>query len=555
VAKLRRKPVVMIIRDGWGSNPHPEWNHANAINLARTPVDDRLLSTYPHALIHTSGNDVGLPEGVMGNSEVGHQNIGAGRIVNQEIMRITRRIQDGSFFENAELLGAFARAKETGGNVHFMGLCSDGRVHSDLDHLYALLEMSALVRFPGDRVFVHAFMDGRDTPPNKGLTFLSRIQGKCQEVCANSIASVSGRFYAMDRDNRWDRVKAAYDMLTGRSSGDGDPCPRFDSAAEAVRHYYENPANDSMVGDEFVTPSITLPDDQDTGRIKDGDSVIFFNFRGDRPREITKALVLDEFPYQITGPDGQPVTMGFDRGPKLDLHFVTMTSYEERLPVHVAFAKPPAMQNILGSYLGEQGLKGLRCAETEKFPHVTFFFNDYRDDPFPLEDRALVPSPRGVATYDEKPEMSATQVTETVLERLASDAYDVMVVNFANGDMVGHTGNLPAAIRAVETVDECVGRIVDTVLAKGGSLIVTADHGNCEQMIDPNTGGPHTAHTTYDVELIVVDDELKGHHLREGGGLSDVAPTFLALLGLDKPSEMEGGSLIESQSTIACRQR
>jgi 2,3-bisphosphoglycerate-independent phosphoglycerate mutase len=545
VIKLRRRPVVLIVRDGWGANPHPEWNHANAVHLANTPANDRLMARYPHVLVHTSGNDVGLPDGVMGNSEVGHQNIGAGRIVDQEIMRISRTILNGSFFRNSAIVGAFERASRTGGAVHIMGLCSDGRVHSDLEHLYALLEMSAELRFPGDRVYVHAIMDGRDTPPHSGVKFLSQIEGKCQEVAANPVASVCGRFWAMDRDNRWDRVQAAYNMLTGKPPLDVDEYPRFKHAQEAVRHYYQNPADNNMQGDEFVTPSIIERDSGKNGRIKDGDSVIFFNFRGDRPREIVKAFTLDAFPFQGGARNGDPVTFGFDRGAKLDLDFVTMTAYETGLPVNVAFEKPPGMKNILGAYLSKLGLKQFRCAETEKYAHVTFFFNDYRDEPFSGEDRHLVPSPRHVPTYDLKPEMSALEVTDIVLERIASDRYDVMVVNYANGDMVGHTGSLPAAIRAVEAVDQGVGRIVDAVLARGGAAVITADHGNCEQMIDPVTNGPHTAHTTYDVDLIIVDDEFKAQPLRGGGRLADIAPTLLALLGLERPDEMTGRSLFE----------
>ncbi len=536
MSRSHKRPVMLIIRDGWGSNPYPEWNHANAIHLARTPVDDRLMGTYPHTLIRTSGTDVGLPPGVMGNSEVGHQNIGAGRIVEQEIMRITGRIADGTFFENATLRNAFGRAQETGGRVHLMGLCSDGRVHSDLDHLYGLLELSAWVGFPGERVFVHAFMDGRDTPPNAGLGFIEAIEGRCREAKVNPVASVIGRYYAMDRDNRWDRVEKAYRMLT---RGDG---ARFESASAALRHYYANATEPSRAGDEFVTPSVIASEGQPAAIVRDGDSVIFFNFRGDRPRELTKTFVLDEFPFEGAGVDGRMT--GFDRGPKLDLYFATMTAYEEHLPVHVVFRKPERMGNILGEFLSAKGLTQFRCAETEKYPHVTFFFNDYRDEVFPGEERLLIPSPRNVTTYDQKPEMSAYEVTDGILRRLESRVDDVLIVNLANGDMVGHTGNLSAAIRAVETVDECVGKLVEAVLAKGGGLIVTADHGNCEQMIDPATGGPHTAHTTYDVECLVVDERFRGRSLRSGGRLADIAPSLLRLVGVEAPAEMSGEALM-----------
>ncbi|MCH8992792.1 MAG: 2,3-bisphosphoglycerate-independent phosphoglycerate mutase [Acidobacteria bacterium] len=529
----------MIIRDGWGVNPDPEWNRANAVHLARTPVDSRLTAEYPHVLIRTSGNDVGLPDGVMGNSEVGHQNIGAGRIVEQEIMRITSRIDDGSFFSNPALVRAFERAAQTGGDVHMIGLCSDGRVHSDLDHLYGLLAMTRRQVFPGDRVFVHAFTDGRDTLPNSGIAFLEAIETRCREVSVNPVASVVGRYYAMDRDHRWDRVEKAYRMLV---HGEGD---RFSSAAQALRHYYAHPSEASRTGDEFVLPSVITRDKGSPTRIRDGDSVIFFNFRGDRPRELCAAFVHDEFPLDGVERDGTPQRMGFDRGSKLDLCFVTMTSYKQGLPVHVAFGKPPELQNILGAYVAKQGLTQFRCSETEKYPHVTFFFNDYRDEPFPGEDRHLVPSPRDVTTYDQKPEMSAYAVTDAVVERIAGGRDDLVVINYANGDMVGHTGDLQAAIRAVEVVDECVGRVVDAVLEKGGGLIVTADHGNCEQMIDPASGGPHTAHTTYDVELIVVDERYRHRSLRTGGRLADIAPTLLELLGLPKPEAMTGSSLLK----------
>ncbi len=533
-----RRPVAIIIRDGWGANPFPQWNHANAVFLARKPVDDFLMATYPHVRIKTCGVDVGLPPGVMGNSEVGHQNIGAGRIVEQEIMRITGRIHDDSFFSNAALCAAFASAEKRGGRVHIMGLCSDGRVHSDLDHLYGLLEMSRRVGFPGGRVFVHAFTDGRDTAPNGGLEFIGEIERKCKALGINTIASVVGRYYAMDRDNRWDRVEKAYRLLT---QGEGK---RFESADLALRHYYAHATESSRSGDEFVVPSVTRASGLEPAVIQDGDSVIFFNYRGDRPREITKGFVLGEFPYQDAASAKE---QGFERGRKLDLCYVTMTAYETGLPVRVAFEKPPRMTDILGSYLADLGMTQFRCAETEKYPHVTFFFNDYRDQPFPGEARTMIPSPRDITTYDQKPEMSAIEVTETVLNRLRTHPDDLLIINYANGDMVGHTGKLDAAIRAVETVDQCVGRVVEAVRAKGGALIVTADHGNCEQMIDPVTGNPHTAHTTYDVEMIVVDDARRGEILQTGGRLADIAPTALELLGIPQPAAMIGQSLLSAR--------
>ena len=530
------RPIVLIIRDGWGSNPYPEWNHANAVHLARKPVDDRLMATFPHVLIRTSGQDVGLPHGVMGNSEVGHQNIGAGRIVEQEIMRITGRIRDGAFFTNSTLVGAFERASQRNGAVHLLGLCSDGRVHSDLDHLYGLLEMSRKLRFPGDRVAVHAFTDGRDTLPTRGVDFITAVEAKCREVGVRPVAGVVGRYYAMDRDDRWDRVEKAYRMLV---HGEGR---RFPSAVEAVRDYYDHPADPGLAGDEFILPSVIATPGAPPTTIRDGDSVIFFNYRGDRPRQLSKAFVYDAFPF--TDPWKGGTSTGFTRGAKLDLYFATMTAYEEGLPVRVAFDKPAKMPDILGALLADRGLTQFRCAETEKYPHVTFFFNDYRDEPFPGEERRIVPSPRDVGTYDQKPEMSAYEITDVMLKRIASGLDDLMVLNYANGDMVGHTGNLQAAVCAVETVDECVGRVTQAVLDRGGGLIITADHGNCEQMIDPTTGGPHTAHTTYDVELIVVDERYRRWRLRTGGRLADIAPTVLDLLGLRKPAAMSGSSLI-----------
>jgi 2,3-bisphosphoglycerate-independent phosphoglycerate mutase len=476
----------------------------------------------------------------MGNSEVGHQNIGAGRIVDQEILRISRRIGDGSFFANEALRGAYEFARRRNGSAHIMGLCSDAGVHSSLEHLYACVELGQRLGFPGERIFVHAFGDGRDSPPQSGIEFIHQVETKLTAIGAGRVASVVGRYYAMDRDNRWDRVQAAYRMLT---RGEGH---RVASAVEAFERYYKNATEPSRSGDEFIEATVIVaPRAAGPVTIKDGDGVIFFNFRGDRPRELTKAFVLHEFPYEAVAKDGARKRMGFDRGRKLDLFYATMTAYEEGLPVHVAFPKPPKLTNIFGSYLSDLGLRQFRCAETEKYPHVTFFFNDYRDEPFPGEDRLLVPSPRDVTTYDQKPQMSAIPVTDEVVARIRSGQYDAIIVNYANGDMVGHTGNLQAAIAAVECVDECVGRVVEAALAAGGTLIVTADHGNCEQMIDPATGGPHTAHTTYDVELIVADPRQRGKTLQSGGRLADVIPTGLALMGLAQPTEMSGTSLLE----------
>jgi 2,3-bisphosphoglycerate-independent phosphoglycerate mutase len=518
------QPCAIIVRDGWGKNPYPQWDRANAVVLAKHPVADRLAAEYPGTLIHTSGFDVGLPEGTMGNSEVGHQNIGAGRIVDQESVRITKAVRDGTFYENPQLKAAVARAKERGAALHLFGILSDAGVHGLLEHLYGCLE---LARRQGlSRVFLHAFTDGRDTSPNSGINFLRQTEEKMRQIGVGQVATVSGRYWAMDRDNRWPRVERAYRALT---AGIG---PKFKTAADAINHYYQNPSEPNMAGDEFITPSV-ICDDGVTPRaiVRDGDSVIFYNYRGDRPRELTKAFVLDDF-------------TGFDRGKKLDLYYTTLTAYEQGLPVHVAYPKPPKMANILGELIASRGLRQFRCAETEKFPHVTFFFNDYREAPFPGEDRQIIPSPK-VSTYDQMPQMSAAGVCDEVVRRVDSGLYDLAVVNFANCDMVGHTGVLPAAVQAVEFVDQCCGKVLAAVQRQGGTAIVTADHGNCEQMIDPTTGGPHTAHTTYDVELFVVDDRAKGKKLRPGGRLADVAPTALALMGIPQPAEMTGKTLLE----------
>jgi 2,3-bisphosphoglycerate-independent phosphoglycerate mutase len=512
------RPILIVIRDGWGKNPFPEWNKANAVYLARHPVADRLMAEFPTTLIHTSGFDVGLPEGTMGNSEVGHQNIGAGRIVDQESVRITKQIRDGTFYSNATLNAAIDSALAKKAAVHLFGIVSDAGVHGLLEHLYACLELCR--RKGAKKVYLHAFTDGRDTPPNSGLGYVRQIETKMAELGVGKIATVCGRYWAMDRDNRWPRVEKAYRAIV---MGEGS---KFRTATEAIEAYYAHPTEPNMSGDEFIAASVI----GDEGRVTDGDSIIFYNYRGDRPREITKAFVLPKFD-------------GFNRGRKLDVHYCTLTAYEQNLPVQVAYPKPPKMTGILAEYISGLGMRQFRCAETEKFPHVTFFFNDYRDEPFPGEDRQIIPSPKDVTTYDQKPEMSAFGVRDETVRRIESGVYDLVVVNFANCDMVGHTGVLPAAIKAVEVVDQCVGAVVDAIRAKGGSALVLADHGNCEQMIDPATGCPHTSHTTYDVEIIAVDERLKGATLRSGGRLADVAPTALKLMGLDQPTEMTGQSL------------
>jgi 2,3-bisphosphoglycerate-independent phosphoglycerate mutase len=531
--------MVLIIRDGWGFNPNPDHDAFNAVKKAKTPNTDRLMTNYPWTLIHTSGEEVGLPEGTMGNSEVGHQNIGAGRIVYQESVRITKAIRNGEFFENPTLVAAVLSAREKGRTVHLIGIASDAGVHGLMEHLYACLELCRKLKH--DKVVIHCLTDGRDTGPYTGKGYVEEIEAKCREIGVGRVGSISGRYYVMDRDNRWERVQQGYELLTGR----GAPYPSFSGTAEAIQDYYDNPTNDSQQGDEFITPRTVGADWPET-RVRDGDSLIFYNYRGDRPREITRAFVMPEFlgnvkPSPLTG------EKGFDRGPRLDLFYVTMTAYEEELNqwVEVAFPKAPKMVNILGEYLSQRGLKQFRCAETEKFPHVTFFFNDYREAPFPGEERLIVPSPK-VPTYDLKPDMSALPVCDAVLESLDRD-YDFIVVNFANGDMVGHTGKLEAAMAAVETVDHCVGAIVEKALAKGGSLIVTADHGNAEQMWSPENKSAHTAHTQYDVPCIVVDSRYRNGgkaQLRSGGNLADIVPTALCLMGLEQPSEMEGKSLL-----------
>jgi 2,3-bisphosphoglycerate-independent phosphoglycerate mutase len=511
---MPRQPLLLMILDGWGVNPHSE---NNAIALARTPNMTRLCAEYPCVDIGTSGMSVGLPEGQMGNSEVGHLNIGAGRIVYQELTRISKAISDGDFFTNPVLLECIARTKAAGGRLHLAGLLSDGGVHSHNTHLYALLE---LARQQGVKeVFVHCLLDGRDTPPKSGAEYLAQLEKKIAEIAMGKIATVMGRYYAMDRDNRWERVQRAYAAMV---YGEG---AAFASAEEIITGSYG-----AGVDDEFVLPSVIMADGAPVGQVMDRDGFIFFNFRSDRAREITRTLTDPEF-------------TGFQRRivPQL-ASYVCMTSYDETFGLPVAFVTEE-LKNILGEILAKAGLTQLRIAETEKYAHVTFFFNGGIEVPFPGEERCLIPSPKEVPTYDKKPEMSAFPVTEELLKSLDSDKYDVIILNFANADMVGHTGILPAAIRAIEAVDDCVGRLVKKVLAKGGRAIITADHGNAEVMADEH-GGPHTAHTTDRVPLILVDDMRKDARLR-AGILADIAPTILEILGLPQPPEMTGRSLIE----------
>jgi 2,3-bisphosphoglycerate-independent phosphoglycerate mutase len=531
-----RSPVLLIIRDGWGKNPHPEQDSFNAVHLARKPCDDRLHREYPCTLVRTCGRDVGLPDGVMGNSEVGHENIGAGRIVEQELLRLNRLFSDKLIAGNPAWRGAVQRAK-AGGSLHLLGIASDAGVHGMLEHLYGLLAQAKADGVAGDRVFVHAFTDGRDTPPKSGQGYIAQIEAKCRELGIGRIASVCGRFWSMDRDNRWDRVARAYAMLVGRAvpaSGVAEPgYNTASSAAAAVQGYYDKPSNSSQQGDEFIVPTcIAGADGKPIGLIRDGDAVIFYNYRGDRPRELTRAFV-------------QPDFSGFDRGAKPDLFYATMTEYESGLPVRVILPKPEKLKAILGQVVSDAGLAQFRCAETEKNPHVTFFFNNYRKDPFPGEERVCPPSPK-VATYDLAPEMSAVEVTRQAAQAIGSGKYGLIVVNFANPDMVGHTGSLPAAIRAVETTDRGVGELLEALAKVGGKAVVCADHGNCEQMWDPEHNAPHTSHTLNLVETFVVGKEYSAGktRLREGGRLADIAPTLLELMGLPKPAEMTGQSLI-----------
>jgi 2,3-bisphosphoglycerate-independent phosphoglycerate mutase len=524
-----RKPVLLVIRDGWGKNPDPSQDATNAIVQAHKPCDERLHAQFPHTLIRASGLDVGLPDGVMGNSEVGHENIGAGRIVDQELVRLNKLFSEKRLASNPVWRAVVERVnRRAGARLHLMGIVSDAGVHGMLEHLYGILRQAKADGLDPGQVFIHAFTDGRDTPPGSGLGYVQQVDTQCRAIGIGAIASVCGRFWAMDRDNRWERVARAYDMLTGRKSDAAAP-----SASKAVQAYYDKPLNDSQKGDEFVPPTwITGQDGKPLATIRDGDAVLFYNYRGDRPRELTKAFVLDGFKE-------------FNRGPKLDLYYATMTEYESGLPVHVISPKPEPLKNILGRVVSDAGIAQFRCAETEKNPHVTFFFNNYRKDPFPGEDRACPPSPK-VPTYDLQPEMSAGEVTRQAREAILSGKYGLIVVNFANPDMVGHTGSLPATIKAVEATDRGVGELLAALRTMNGSAVICADHGNAEQMWDPTVNGPHTAHTLNPVEVFVVGDGIAAGRtkLRSGGRLADIAPTLLALMGLPQPAEMTGQNLM-----------
>jgi len=510
------KPLLLMILDGWGLNPVEE---NNAIALAAHPNMARLCRDYPFTHLEASGMSVGLPEGQMGNSEVGHLNIGAGRVVYQDLTRITKAIADNSFFSNPVLLDCMAGIRAAGGRLHLAGLLSDGGVHSHNTHLYALLDMAG--REGVKDVFVHCFLDGRDTPPQSASGYLAGLEQEMQRIGTGRIASIMGRYYAMDRDNRWDRVEMAYNaMVLGAGKGCASPL-------QAIEESYA-----AGIGDEFVMPAVMLDGEVPVGTVRDGDGIIFFNFRSDRVREITRALT-------------EPGFSGFSRPnlPSLS-SFVCMTEYDETFALPVAFGSEE-LRNILGGVVANAGLRQLRIAETEKYAHVTFFFNGGIEVPFPGEDRVLIPSPKDVPTYDLKPEMSARKVTDELLSRIDEDVYDLIVLNYANADMVGHTGVLEAAERAIEAVDECLGRVVEKVLSRGGSVLITADHGNAESMVD-ETGSPYTAHTCNPVPFVLVDNSRRNVRLKSGI-LADIAPTVLELLGIPQPVEMTGSSLLAKQ--------
>lgn len=511
---MSKKLTMLMILDGFGVNEKTE---GNSVKLANTPNLDEILKKNPNTIIHTSGLEVGLPEGQMGNSEVGHTNIGAGRIVYQDLAKITKAIEDGDFFSIPEFVKAIENCKKNNSKLHILGLLSDGGVHSHNRHLYALLELAKRKDF--ENVYIHCFMDGRDTPPASGEGYISELEEKIKEKGVGQIATISGRFYAMDRDKRWERVSQAYNAIV---NGEGE---KATSAISAIEESYQK-----ETFDEFVKPTvITNKNGDPIAKIEDGDSVIFFNFRPDRAREITRSIVDKEFD-------------GFETK-KLNTYFVCMTPYDETMPnVNIAYKKEE-IKNTFGEYISKKGLKQLRIAETEKYAHVTFFFNGGEEKQYEGEDRILVPSPK-VETYDLKPEMSAYEVTEKVVEAIKSEKYDSIILNFANPDMVGHTGSVEAAVKALETIDECVTKVVAAINEVNGVLLITADHGNAEQMIDYKTGEPHTAHTTNPVPLAIIG--MPSNKKLKEGRLADLAPTMLNIMGIEKPEEMTGESLIEN---------
>jgi 2,3-bisphosphoglycerate-independent phosphoglycerate mutase len=505
----RPKPVALIILDGFGLREKKE---GNAVALAKKPNFDRYWSTFPHTTLGASGESVGLPEGQMGNSEVGHLNLGAGRVVYQDLTRVTKAIREGTFFENETFKNAMRHVKEKGSALHLYGLVSDGGVHSHIDHLFALLEMAK--RENVERVYVHAFLDGRDVLPGSAVRYIEALERKMKELGVGEIATIQGRYYSMDRDKRWERTEKAYRAMVYAEG------PAYTDPLQALKESYEK-----SVTDEFVMPTVIVREDgTPVGQIRDHDAVIMFNFRPDRAIQISQVFTNEDF-------------RGFDRGDRFpkDLFYVCMTKFSESVGGYVAY-KPTDLDNTLGEVVAQHGLKQLRIAETEKYPHVTFFFSGGREAEFPGEKRVLIPSPK-VATYDLKPEMSAYEVAEAAVKEIEEDAHDVIILNFANPDMVGHTGSLEATIKAVEAVDECLGKVVDTILAKGGVAMIIADHGNAETMIDEETGAPCTTHTTNPVPCIITKEGLE---LREDGILADVSPTLLKLLGVEQPKEMTG---------------
>ena len=507
---MSKKPVSLIILDGWGiGKDYP----GNAVTRGNTPVFDKLMQENPTSSLDASGEEVGLPAGQMGNSEVGHINIGAGRIIYQELPRISKAIEDGSFFEKKEFLAAVENAKKNNGKVHLMGLVSNGGVHSHVGHLYGLLEL--MKRQGQEEVYVHAILDGRDVPPSVGKEDIEKLEAKLKEIGVGKIATVTGRYYTMDRDTRWERTKLGYDALVHGVGVEAN------TAVEAVENSYKE-----GVEDEFLIPAVIKQDGEPVAKIEDGDSVIFFNYRPDRARQITRAIVDDEF-------------NGFDRGKKIDTLFVTMTEYDKSIQnVLVAYTKT-APVNTLSQHVSSKNLNQLKIAETEKYPHVTFFFNGGIEEPYTNEDRVLIPSPK-VATYDLQPEMSAEGIKDALIERINMDKYDIIIANFANPDMVGHTGVIPAVIKGVETVDTYLGEILEVLKTKGGHTLITADHGNAEQLLD-DEGNPFTAHTTNKVPLIYVgDDKVE----LQDGKLADLAPTLLELMKIEQPKEMTGKSLL-----------
>jgi 2,3-bisphosphoglycerate-independent phosphoglycerate mutase len=533
---LRPKPLVLIILDGWGFSPETK---ANAIALARKPTYDHLLREYPNTLIHTSGPFVGLPEGQMGNSEVGHLNIGAGRIVHMDSTRIELMVQNGEFFSDPTLLAAMKNARIGGRKLHLFGLLSDGGVHSYQTHLYALLRMAK--QNGVERVCIHAFMDGRDTLPTNGAGYVEQLQQKMREYNTGTIASVNGRYYAMDRDRRWERIAKAFKAMV---EGDGEG-GRYADPVRGVKDFYNK-----GITDEFIVPFVCV-DPQRSGEdarartICDDDSCICFNFRADRVREITRALTRnsglnEKGGRDLPGAEELDSAIPLSHAPK-NLHYVCMTQYDKNFSLPVVI-RPESMANILANVMGAQQMRNLRVAETEKYAHVTYFFNGGVEQPFPGEERTLVQSPK-VATYDLKPEMSAAGIADAVVKAVNDGTFDVIIVNFANADMVGHSGKIEPTIKAVEVVDACLGRIEPAVRGKGGAMLITADHGNAEMMIDPATGGPHTAHTTNPVPFIVVAENAGEFTLKPNGSLRDISPTMLGILGVDEPKEMTGHDL------------